>query len=120
MYKKKYVVYNKKPKDTSITSHSENYAHATYLVIVESPSKCAKIEHYLGADYCCIATKGHLRTIDGLKSIDTKGSFQPRFSIIDEKETHLKNMRKVILGNPPYTSARYQLPPCQTNGLVSR
>lgn len=100
MSKKKYVIYNKKPRETSITSQSENYAHATYLVIVESPSKCAKIEHYLGADYCCIATKGHLRTIDGLKSIDTKGSFQPRFSIIEEKETHLNNMRKVISEYP--------------------
>ena len=25
------------------------------LVIVESPSKCKKIEEYLGADYKCIA-----------------------------------------------------------------
>ena len=24
------------------------------LVIVESPSKCEKIEHYLGSDYKCI------------------------------------------------------------------
>ena len=77
---------------------SANLTNATYLVIVESPSKCAKIEHYLGADYCCIASKGHLREIDGLKSIATKTTFQPTFSIIAEKQTHVDNMRKMIAG----------------------
>jgi len=69
---------------------------ATYLVIVESPSKCKKIEEYLGPDYACIASKGHIRTIDGLKSIDTKTSFEPMFSIIDEKKAHVEQMRSVI------------------------
>ena len=51
---------------------STNISTAKYLIIVESPSKCAKIEHFLGEDYCCIASKGHIRSIEGLKSIDTK------------------------------------------------
>ena len=50
---------------------SNNFSNAKYLIIVESPSKCAKIEHFLGIDYCCIASKGHLRQLKGLKSIDT-------------------------------------------------
>jgi DNA topoisomerase-1 len=69
---------------------------ATYLIIVESPSKCSKIEHFLGEDYCCIASKGHLRSVDGLKSIDIKDSFQPKFSIIEEKKDHVDFMRSVI------------------------
>ena len=69
---------------------------AKYLFIVESPSKCAKIEHFLGQDYCCIASKGHIRKIDGLKSIDTKDTFTPTFTIIDEKREHVKKMRKII------------------------
>lgn len=69
---------------------------AKYLFIVESPSKCAKIEHFLGNEYCCIASKGHIRTIDGLKSIDTKGSFTPTFTIINEKREHIEKMRKII------------------------
>jgi DNA topoisomerase-1 len=79
-----------KKKDTHVN------LNATYLIIVESPSKCSKIEHFLGEDYCCIASKGHLRTVDGLKSIDTKSSFQPKFSIIDEKKDHVDFMHSVI------------------------
>ena len=70
--------------------------NAKYLIIVESPSKCTKIESFLGIEYCCIASKGHIRTIDGLKSIDTKESFEPKFSIIEEKANHIHSMRSVI------------------------
>ena len=43
------------------------YNHgANYLLIVESPSKCQKIEHFLGSEYQCIASLGHLRNIGGL------------------------------------------------------
>lgn len=59
---------------------------AIYLVIVESPSKCAKIESYLGSNYRCIASKGHIRAIDGIKNIDTKNGYTIKFSIIDEKK----------------------------------
>ena len=82
-------------KKTSQTVLSKNTS-ATYLIIVESPSKCAKIEHFLGEDYCCIASKGHVRLIDGLKSIDTKKSFEPKFSIIDEKRSHVESMKSII------------------------
>ena len=75
---------------------SNNFSNAKYLIIVESPSKCAKIEHFLGIDYCCIASKGHLRQLKGLKSIDTKKTFQPTFSIIDEKKFHIESMKSFI------------------------
>ena len=43
------------------------------LVIVESPAKCKKIEHYLGQPYKCVASFGHIRGFrNGLKSIDYK------------------------------------------------
>lgn len=78
-------------------TQSANISTAKYLIIVESPSKCGKIESFLGSEYCCIASIGHIRTItDGLKSIDTKGSFEPTFSIIDEKKSHIESMRDVI------------------------
>lgn len=83
--------YIKKPQ-TIKTEHP----NAKYLIIVESPSKCAKIEHFLGEDYCCIASKGHLRHIEGLKSIDTKNNYEPRFSILEEKEDHINKMKPVI------------------------
>ena len=62
-------------KKSSQTISSANLGHAKYLFIVESPSKCAKIEHFLGEEYCCISSKGHIRTIEGLKSIDTNSTY---------------------------------------------
>lgn len=70
--------------------------NAKFLLIVESPSKCAKIEHYLGTNFACIASIGHLRNINGLKSIDTKNGFEPTFSFIKEKEDHINSMKKII------------------------
>ena len=58
-YKKSF---NKPSKQQEKTS--PNVTTAKYLIIVESPSKCAKIEGYLGEQYCCIASKGHIRSID--------------------------------------------------------
>lgn len=68
---------------------------AMYLVIVESPSKCSKIEGYLGPLYKCIASKGHIREIDGLKSIDQK-TFDPKFNIVSEKKDHVEFMKTCI------------------------
>jgi len=69
---------------------------ATYLVIVESPSKCSKIESYLGAKYKCIASKGHIRELSGLKSIDIEKNFHPTFDIISDKKDHIKKMKETI------------------------
>lgn len=69
---------------------------ATYLVIVESPSKCSKIESYLGPKYKCIASKGHIRELSGLKSIDIEKNFSPTFDIISEKKDHIKKMKEQI------------------------
>jgi DNA topoisomerase-1 len=73
---------------------------ACYLIIVESPSKCKKIEDFLGSNYYCIASKGHIREIKGLKSIDTKNTFQTDYTIIEEKKDHVECMRKIIIQFP--------------------
>ena len=67
-----------------------------WLIIVESPSKCTKIEHLLGSQYKCIASKGHLRTIKGLKSINTKKNYKIEFSTIDTKTKDIEKMKKII------------------------
>jgi reverse gyrase len=99
-YKKKFTTTKtgskQASKSISSKSISSNLATAKYLIIVESPSKCAKIEHFLGEEYCCIASKGHIRSIEGLKAIDTKKNFEPTFTFIVEKEHHIENMRKTI------------------------
>ena len=81
-------------KKQSIDIHS--LLSAKWLVIVESPSKCKKIEEYLGSDFHCIATKGHFRSIEGLKSINTKGSFEPTFSIMKEKYSQVESIRSTL------------------------
>jgi DNA topoisomerase-1 len=67
-----------------------------YLLIVESPSKCSKIETYLGEKYKCISSKGHIREIDGLSSVNTKDCFQIEYTIIKEKKDHIDAMRKTV------------------------
>jgi DNA topoisomerase-1 len=95
-YKKKTAA-----KSTGSSTYGDiqgEHTDAIYLVIVESPSKCAKIESYLGSNYRCIASKGHIRAIDGIKNIDTKNGYAIKFSIIDEKKDHITFMRNCISG----------------------
>ena len=92
-YNKKFIKKGEPKKEPKEKQINEN---AKYLIIVESPSKCDKIESYLGSEYCCIASKGHIRMIDGIKSIDIKKTFEPMFSIINEKRQHIEWMRTII------------------------
>lgn len=64
------------------------------VVIVESPAKCSKIEGYLGPGYKVFASFGHLRTLDGLKSIDIENKFKPNYTLIQES-IKLKQIEKL-------------------------
>lgn len=68
---------------------------STTLVIVESPAKCNKIESYLGPGYKCIATFGHFRTLDGLKSINMD-NFKLKFSCMEEKSKQISRIKSEI------------------------
>ena len=59
-----------------------------YLVIVESPSKCGKIESYLGEQYKCVSSKGHLRELDSIKNFDIK------YKNISDKESHIELLKE--------------------------
>ena len=52
-----------KKKREKELSTKVNILNTPYLVIVESPSKCSKIEQYLGFQYKCIASMGHIREL---------------------------------------------------------
>ena len=60
------------------------------LVIVESPSKCKKIESYLNNfykdyDFKCMASVGHIKNLPRKKlSVDIDNNFKPDFQIIDD------------------------------------
>jgi len=54
------------------------------LVIVESPSKCKKIQSYLGKGYKVIATCGHFRTIPALANINLS-TFKIKYETVKPK-----------------------------------
>ena len=67
------------------------------LVIVESPAKCSKIESFLGADYKCIASFGHIRQIaNGLKSIDYGNNYKVTYKMLAKKGKYISALRKAI------------------------
>lgn len=65
-------------------------------VIVESPAKCSKIERFLGPGYKCMASFGHLRTIDNLNCIDVTNNFKPTFKNITSKARQITVLRTFI------------------------
>lgn len=67
------------------------------LVIVESPAKCKKIESFLGNEYKCLASFGHIRELtNGLKCIDIQNNFEPTFTIMESKTRNIKTLKKFI------------------------
>ena len=64
------------------------------LIIVESPSKCKKIEKILGIGYKVIACCGHLREIQSLADINK--NYNPKYTIINNKKKIIENIRKEI------------------------
>ena len=68
----------------------------TRLVIVESPAKCGKIESFLGAEYKCIASFGHIRKLATLQNIDIQNNYKPTYDIDERKQQQISKMRKLI------------------------
>ena len=71
------------------------------LVIVESPSKCKKIEQYLGSNYKVLASYGHFTKLDSLDQIrfDT---FEINYKVDNTKvlktiKSEIKKSKEVIL-----------------------
>ena len=67
------------------------------LVIVESPAKCKKIEGFLGPGYRCIASFGHITTLQSLKDVDVRNHFKPTFKMIESKSSHIQKLRAMII-----------------------
>ena len=67
------------------------------LIIVESPAKCKKIESYLGNNYKCLASYGHIREFaNGLKSIDFNNNYKSTYKICANKQKYVKILRAAI------------------------
>jgi DNA topoisomerase I len=70
----------------------------TKLIIVESPSKCAKIQSFLGPGFKVIASLGHIRAlVPKLESVGLHNDFKPDYDWIAAKAraiTHIKEEAK--------------------------
>ena len=75
---------------------SKKYTLKKKLIIVESPSKCAKIVEYLGSGYKCIACFGHLRELNSLENVDIENNFHPTYTFISNinKKKQIEVLRK--------------------------
>jgi DNA topoisomerase-1 len=65
------------------------------LVIVESPAKCKKIESFLGKGYKCVASFGHIRELNGLKSINILNNFELSFIESESKKANIIKLKKM-------------------------
>lgn len=75
-----------------------------YLVIVESPSKCKKIEKYLNDNdilniYEVVATMGHITELKSLKNINFEDNFNCIYDTSDSKKKQIEIIRKKIKTN---------------------
>jgi DNA topoisomerase-1 len=56
------------------------------LVIVESPSKCSKIQGFLGNGWKVLASMGHIRhLIEDLKTLHIEDGFNPEYEFMKDK-----------------------------------
>lgn len=66
------------------------------LVLVESPSKCNKIEKYLGPGYKVVATFGHIMKLNSLENIEIFNNFHCNYDLIHEKTANIELIRQHI------------------------
>ncbi|MBE6943392.1 MAG: type I DNA topoisomerase [Ruminococcaceae bacterium] len=71
-------------------------AKASYLVIVESPSKAKTIGKYLGPDYTVRASMGHLRDLPkSTMGVDIEGGFVPQYLPLSGKGDTISELKKL-------------------------
>lgn len=66
------------------------------LIIVESPSKCKKIEEYAGPLFKCLATCGHIYSLDHIKDVDVENGYAPKYKLMKTKKRHLDAIKTAI------------------------
>ena len=91
--------------DKLLSNESNGKKTINKLVIVESPSKCKKIEAFLNNNssssdinisYKCIASCGHIRELNGLTSIDIKNNFSLSFVNSESKKEQINKLKHAI------------------------
>ena len=70
------------------------------LVLVESPSKCHKIERYLGPGYKVIATYGHIMKLNSLENIEILNNFNCNYDLITDRAENIELIRQYVNDAP--------------------
>ncbi len=66
------------------------------LVIVESPAKCQKIQSFLGAGWCVIASMGHIRALKHeLDAVGIHKHFEPSYEWSKMKAKAIKQIKEM-------------------------
>ena len=69
------------------------------LLIVESPSKCKTISHYLGEDYQVEASVGHIRDLSikgkGGFGVDIENHFKPEYVILKDHKEVVEKLKEI-------------------------
>jgi DNA topoisomerase-1 len=67
------------------------------LIVVESPAKAKTMSKYLGKDFHCLASYGHVRDlIPKQGAVDTEKSFDMKYQLIEKNEKHVDAIVKAM------------------------
>lgn len=65
------------------------------LVIVESPSKCSKIQGFLGSGWKVLASMGHIRhLVEDLKALHIEDGFNPDYEFMKDKSKTIIQLKE--------------------------
>jgi DNA topoisomerase-1 len=70
---------------------------AKNLIVVESPAKAKTMSKYLGKDFACLASYGHVRDlIPKQGAVDADNSFAMKYDLIEKNKKHVDAIVKAV------------------------
>jgi DNA topoisomerase-1 len=67
------------------------------LIVVESPAKAKTMGKYLGKDFTCLASYGHVRDLVPKQgAVDTENSFRMKYELIEKNKKHVDAIAKAM------------------------
>ncbi len=67
------------------------------LIVVESPAKAKTMSKYLGKDFTCLASYGHVRDLVPKQgAVDTDNEFAMKYALIEKNEKHVEAIVKAM------------------------
>src|SRR3970282_2709136 len=68
-----------------------------HLIVVESPAKAKTMSKYLGKDFTCLASYGHVRDlIPKQGAVETENDFGMRYELIEKNKKHVDAIVKAM------------------------